>query len=108
GSNCPIGGSGNYTPRHNGILFFQDVVGNPPSSSNSSCQQHIRPYGELSGDLSNDRVHGYNVLIPNLCHDMHSNSCAGSSDVVKQGDDWLAANPPTILNSSVYRGGHAL
>jgi phosphatidylinositol-3-phosphatase len=108
GSDCPISNSGNYTPRHNGILFFQDVVGNPPSSSTSSCQQHVRPYSELAGDLSNNRVSAYNVLIPNLCDDMHSNSCPGSSDVIKQGDDWLAANLPVILNSSVYQGGHAL
>ncbi len=108
GDNCPIGNSGNYTPRHNGILFFQDVVGNPPSSHSRLCQQHVRPYGELADDLTADKVHGYVVLIPNLCHDMHSNSCAGSSNVVKQGDDWLAANLPTILASKVYQGGTAL
>jgi phosphatidylinositol-3-phosphatase len=108
GAECPIGNSGAYTPRHNGILFFQDVVGNPPSTSNASCQQHVRPYGELADDLDANRVAGYNVLVPNLCHDMHSNSCPGSSNVVKQGDDWLAANLPTILDSPVYRSGSAV
>jgi phosphatidylinositol-3-phosphatase len=105
---CPIQNSGNYTPRHNGILFFQDVVGAPPSTSNAYCQQHVRPYSELTDDLDASRVAGYNVVIPNLCHDMHSNSCPGSSNVVRQGDDWLAANLPTILNSPVYQSGHAL
>jgi hypothetical protein len=108
GTNCPIQNAGVYTPRHNGILFFQDVVGNPPSATNSYCRQHVRPYGELADGLDAGRVGGYNVLIPNLCHDMHSNSCPGSSDVVKQGDDWLKANLPTILDSEVYRSGHAL
>lgn len=108
GTNCPISSTGNYTPRHEPFLFFQDVSGNPPASSNSYCRQHLRPYSQLAGDLSNDRVRGYNFLTPNLCHDMHSNSCAGSSNVVKQGDDWLKANLPTILNSKVYKSGSAL
>jgi phosphatidylinositol-3-phosphatase len=108
GTNCPISGTGNYTPRHEPFLFFQDVSGNQPSSSNSYCRQHLRPYSQLAGDLSNDRVRGYNFLTPNLCHDMHSNSCSGSSNVVKQGDDWLRANLPTILNSKVYKSGSAL
>ncbi|HEU0113477.1 MAG TPA: alkaline phosphatase family protein [Thermomicrobiales bacterium] len=108
GDVCPIENAGAYTPRHNGILFFQDVVGGPPSKSNADCRQHIRPYGELGDDLAAGRVAGYNVLIPNLCHDMHSNDCPGSGDVVKQGDDWLAANLPEILASQDYRAGRAL
>ncbi|HMG24928.1 MAG TPA: hypothetical protein VK607_26510, partial [Kofleriaceae bacterium] len=33
-----------------------------------------------------------------LCHDMHSNSCTGSSDPIKQGDTWLSQNVPAIIN----------
>jgi hypothetical protein len=29
---------------------------------------------------------------------MHSNSCAGSSDPIKQGDTWLSTNVPAIIN----------
>ena len=108
GTTCPISGAGNYTPRHEPFLFFQDVAGTPPSASTSSCQQHVRPYSQLAGDLSNDRVRGYNFLTPNLCHDMHSNNCSGSSNVIKQGDDWLKANLPAILNAKVYKSGAAL
>jgi hypothetical protein len=34
---------------------------------------------------------------------MHSNSCTGSSDPIKQGDTWLSTNVPAILS---YLGTH--
>lgn len=83
-------------------------VGCPPSADTASCQQHIRPYLELAGDLANDTVHGYAFLTPNLCHDMHRNLCWGGWNPVKQGDEWLAANLPPILASAVYQRGEAL
>ncbi|HET7093207.1 MAG TPA: alkaline phosphatase family protein [Thermomicrobiales bacterium] len=108
GDDCPIANAGDYTPRHNPVVFFQDVVGDPPSPANVACRQHVRPYDELADDLTGDRVRGYAIVTPNLCHDMHSNDCPGSEDVVRQGDDWLRANLPTLLASPIYRSGAAL
>jgi hypothetical protein len=108
GTDCPIARVGHYVPRHNPFLFFHDVSGDPPSADTASCQQHIRPYRELAGDLANDTVHGYAFLTPNLCHDMHPNLCWGGWNPVKQGDNWLAANLPPILASAVYLRGEAL
>ena len=94
---CPIAASGNYAPKHDPFIFFRDVAGSPPSKTNAFCVAHHKALSALAADLANDRVAAYNFITPNLCHDMHSNSCAGSSDPIKQGDSCLAANVPAIL-----------
>lgn len=102
---CPIAGSGNYAPKHDPFIFFRDVSGNPPSKTNAFCTAHHKAYSALAGDLTNNRVAAYNFITPNLCHDMHSNSCTGSSDPIKQGDTWLSTNVPPILSDiSTHQG----
>jgi hypothetical protein len=101
---CPIASGGHYAPKHDPFVFFQDVSGNPPSKTNSYCAAHHKPYSALANDLANNKVASYVFITPNLCHDMHSNTCAGSSDPIKQGDDWLKANVPAILS---YCNAHA-
>jgi hypothetical protein len=94
---CPIASSGNYAAKHDPFVFFRDVVGSTPSKTNAFCTAHHKPLTSLATDLANDAVAAYNFITPNLCHDMHSNSCSGSSDPIKQGDAWLQANVPAIL-----------
>lgn len=95
---CPIAGSGNYAPKHDPFIFFRDVSGATPSKTNAFCVAHHKALTALASDLTNDRVAAYNFITPNLCHDMHSNSCTGSSDPIKQGDTWLSTNVPAILS----------
>jgi hypothetical protein len=95
---CPIAGSGNYAPKHDPFIFFRDVSGNPPSKTTTLCVAHHKAFSALASDLTNDRVAAYNFITPNLCHDMHSNSCSGSSDPIKQGDTWLSQFVPPIIN----------
>ena len=103
GTNCPLTGSGLYAPKHNPMVFFDDVTNtNDPNSSN--CISHIRPYTELAPDLQQNTEANYNFITPNLCNDMHD-TCAPLNDSVKQGDTWLAQNLPTILNSQAYMNG---
>ncbi len=103
GSDCPLTGSGLYAPKHNPMVFFDDITNaNDPNSSN--CISHIRPYTELATDLQQNTEANYNFITPNLCNDMHD-SCAPLNDSVKQGDTWLAQNLPTILNSQAYMNG---
>jgi len=103
GKVCPLTGVGSYAPKHNPMVFFDDVTGtNDPNSA--YCIAHIRPYNELTTDLRQDRVARYNFITPNLCDDMHD-SCAPSYDSVKQGDTWLAQNIPLILDSQAYKNG---
>jgi hypothetical protein len=95
---CPIAASGNYAPKHDPFIFFQDVAGSPPSKTSSACSTHHKALTALAADLTNDTVAAYNFITPNLCHDMHSNSCSGSSDPIKQGDSWLSTNVPAIIS----------
>jgi phospholipase C len=95
---CPIATSGNYAPKHDPFIFFKDVAGSPPSKTNALCTAHHKALTALAGDLVNNRVAAYNFITPDQCHDMHSNSCAGSSDPIKQGDTWLSQNVPQIIN----------
>lgn len=95
---CPIASSGNYAPKHDPFIFFRDVSGSTPSKTNAFCAAHHKALTALATDLANNTVAAYNYITPNLCHDMHSNSCTGSSDPIKQGDTWLSQNVPAIIN----------
>ena len=103
GSDCPLTNNGLYAPKHNPMVFFDDVTNtNDPNSAN--CIAHVRPFTELATNLQNNTVARYNFITPNLCNDMHD-TCAPLNDSVKQGDTWLAQNLPTILNSQAYKNG---
>ncbi len=100
---CPLTGNGSYAPKHNPMVFFDDVTNtNDPHSS--YCIAHIRPYTELASDLQQQTQARYNFITPNLCDDMHD-TCAPLYDSVKQGDTWLAQNLPPILDSQAYKSG---
>jgi hypothetical protein len=106
GATCPLSSSGNYAAKHNPFVFFDDLTGRL-NASDPTCIAHNRPYSELATDLANGTVGRFNFITPNLCHDMH-NSCAPTSNLIKQGDDWLASEVPKILGSRAYQDGGAL
>lgn len=97
---CPIYASGFYAPKHDPFVFFQDVAGNPPSSTNKYCADHHKAYdrstfGQL---LTHQQVAQYNFTTPNLCNDMHgANGCGGSGDIAR-GDQWLQTNLPPVID----------
>jgi phosphatidylinositol-3-phosphatase len=103
GKDCPLTENGVYAPKHNPMVFFDDVTdGNSPISA--ICIARVRPYSELAGDLQKNTQARYNFITPSLCDDMHD-TCAPFNDAVKQGDTWLQQNLPTILNSQAYQNG---
>ena len=103
GTGCPLIGDGLYAPKHDPMVFFNDVT-NTNNPNASYCIAHIRPYTELATDLQRNSHARYNFITPNLCDDMHD-TCAPLNDSVKQGDSWLAQNIPMILNSQAYKNG---
>jgi hypothetical protein len=105
---CPITGVNKYAPKHNPMVYFDDVVGNPPSSSSAECIAHVRPYGELATDLANGTQAQYNFITPNLCNDMHDSFGCATGDSVKNGDAWLSTEVPKILASQAYKDDGAL
>lgn len=106
GSVCPLDSSGSYAPKHNPMIFFDDVT-NTNDLHSAYCIAHERPYTELASDLQQQTVARYNFITPNLCDDMHD-SCAPSYNSVLQGDSWLASQVPLILASQAYQHGGAL
>ena len=100
GTSCPLVSVKNYAPKHNPVVFFDDVTGNNNLAS-AYCISHVRPYSDLANDLQNNTVARYNFITPNLCHDMHDCS-------VTAGDTWLSGEVPKILRSQAYKDGGAL
>ena len=107
GTDCPLVKEHFYAPKHNPMIFFDDVTDtNNPAST--YCISHNRPFSELVTDLQHNTVARYNFITPNLCNDMHGNVECVDSNRVKNGDDWLAHNIPAILNSEAYADGGVL
>ncbi len=107
GGTCPLTANGLYDPKHNPMLFFDDVTdGRFPASP--KCITHVRPLYELERDLTNDTVAAYDFITPNLCNDMHNNSGCAHTDAIANGDEWLAGEVPKILDSAAYKRGGAL
>ena len=106
GACVPLIPTNGYTPRHNPFVYFDDVTGtNNPNWAYGIA--HIRPYGELSSDLTNGTMARYNFITPTLCHDMHD-ACWPVGNAIRQGDNWLASAVPKILDSPAYQDGGAL
>jgi hypothetical protein len=61
---------------------YSQIIGN--LTNFAQCSTQVVPLGPTP-DLSAK----FTFITPNLCRDMHSNSCSGSSDVILQGDKWL-------------------
>ena len=101
GTACPLFGEGDYAPKHNPMVFFDDMTDGVTASS-PTCIAHIRPYTELAADLSSGHVADYNFISPNLCDDMH-NDCGG--DPIQNGDAWLSREVPKIMASDAYKRG---
>ncbi len=99
----PLDPEGGYVPRHNPFVFFDDVTGTNNANYPYGIA-HIRPFTELAADLANNNVAAYNFITPDLCDDMHD-ACPPTYNALAQGDAWLAAQIPMILNSAAYQAG---
>jgi len=97
-----------YVPRHNPMVYFDDVTGGNDARS-ATCIQHVRPFGELASDLRAHHAAAYNFITPNLCHDMHGQiaKCL-FSNLVHEGDRWLSQTIPMIQASQAYKDGGAI
>lgn len=107
GDDCPLVSRDNYAPKHNPMIYFDDVTDNNNPQS-AYCIEHVRPYSELAQDLTNDTTARYNFITPNQCHDMHNPRFCETDDPVKNGDNWLADAVPAIQASDAYQKGGVL
>jgi phosphatidylinositol-3-phosphatase len=107
GEQCPLTSTGRYGAKHNPMVFFDDVTDSRHAKS-PYCIAHIRPYGELAGDLARGNVAHYNFITPDLCNDMHDSAGCADSDSIANGDAFLSREVPKILASKAYQDGGAL
>jgi phospholipase C len=88
-SSCDHSNSGNYAVRHNPAVYYTSLHG---------CSSDDVSYSHLASDLAHNRLPAFSFITPNLIDDMHNGTVA-------DGNKWLSANLPTILNSAEYRNG---
>ena len=93
-SNCDKSDSGNYAVRHDPAVYYTNYA---------QCGTQVVPLGSTP-DLSA----AFTFITPNLCHDLHSNSCSGSSNVILQGDQWLQTFVPSLLATPQYLAGNTV
>ncbi|MEP6863507.1 MAG: alkaline phosphatase family protein [Deltaproteobacteria bacterium] len=94
---CPIASSGFYAAKHDPFVFFTDVSGSPPSSTNAYCAAHHKAYSAFAADLAAGTMPAYVFITPNLCNDMHGAiGCPSGTDITR-GDTWLSNELPRIV-----------
>lgn len=103
---CPVADAYPYATYNVPFLFFDDVVGSPPSQNAKRCIEHVVPFDRLAADLAAGTVPRYAFIVPDDCDNMHDDCNTG--DPVKQGDDWLGSVVPGILASNAYTSGGAV
>ena len=104
GTNCPLTSQGLYAPKHNPMVYFNDIT-NTNNPASPVCIAHVRPYVELATDLQHNTQARYNFITPNSCNDMHGSTSCLFDNGVASGDSWLAAQAPAILHSAAYQDG---
>lgn len=103
---CPIADNSPFRTYNVPFLFFDDVVGNPPSTTAKRCIDHVVPFSQLADDLAAKAAPRYAFIVPDDCDNMHDDCNTG--DPVRQGDDWLSKAVPAVVASSAYADGGAL
>ena len=111
GTTCPLSNSTaasglHYAPKHNPMVYFDDVTDTNKATS-PNCIAHVRPFTELSADLSAGKAPRYSFITPNLCNDMHGDTGCPADDI-KTGDTWLSTTIPMITASAQYKDGGAI
>jgi hypothetical protein len=92
-SNCSLSNSGQYAVRHNPAAYYTNI--------RTACQSQDLPLTSAP-DLSAR----FTFITPDLCHDMHSSTCASNAaQQVQVGDQWLSRFLPTVLSSAPYQAG---
>ena len=83
----------NYADRHVPFLYYDDIVGTP-----SRCNEHLRQFTELQGDLAQDTLPAYSFITPDTCDDGHDAPCNdGRPGGLTTADLFLQNNLPALL-----------
>lgn len=95
------GAGPDYADRHNPFVTFPDFVGDP-----ARCAAHQRPFTELAGDITHDRVPRFAFITPDTCHDGHDDPCSGGQPGgLKSANRWLSRQLPSVLAYLAHHDG---
>jgi phosphatidylinositol-3-phosphatase len=102
-SNCHGFDTQTYAARHNPALYYRDIG----ARGDGTCKRFDVPFAELGDDLAAGTLPQFALIVPNIYHDMHSDSpvsraCDFRSVIqseVCQGDRWLARKLPALLSN---------
>lgn len=83
-------GAGDYARKHNPAISFKSIQTAP-----QRCAK-IQPLSAFDPGAAD-----FQLIVPNLCHDMHDCSVA-------EGDKWLSSWVPRLLDSSAWKDGGVL
>ena len=111
----------NFVCKHTGQLFFPATNGSTVNTADTGttnvAASHYPPLEQLATDLANNTQAAYNVITPDQYNDMHTalnggftykgTAYTGDSAQVAQGDNFCSIVVPRIMNSPVYKAGHA-
>lgn len=89
---CTRVSSGEYAARHNPALYYRNLRG--------QCAQRDVPLRNPP-DLSA----AFTLIVPGLCHTMHSCEATTRRTQVRTGDRWLEQEMRLLLSSPQYRAG---
>jgi hypothetical protein len=98
----------NYAVKHNPDEFFSYNIGATaangytPQANDPFGIAHNQPLQQFYQDLLTGKVGKFNYITPDQYNDMHSLR-NGSTDLIAQGDNWLAQNIPLIMASQAYK-----
>jgi hypothetical protein len=110
----------NFSPKHDGQLFFTATNGGNDFSPSNPEAQHYAPLQQFQTDLNNNTVAKYNLITPNQFNDMHSslntnftyNGVTYTHNTDQQaiaiGDNFLSQIVPTIMASQAYKNNGAI
>ena len=103
----------NFSPKHDGQLFFTDTNGGNSFSPSNPESQFYAPLEQFQTDLNNNTVARYSLITPDQFNDMHStlsggftyNSIhyTGDSANIAQGDNFLSKIIPMIEASAAFQ-----
>jgi len=111
----PYNGSNDYeySPKHDGQLFFTDTNGGPNFTSTNPEVSHYAPLQQLATDLKSNKVAQYSTITPDLYNDMHDSlpngftyhgvTYTGDQSAIAQGDNFLSMIIPKIMASPAYQ-----
>lgn len=89
-----------YASKHNPFINFTGTQG---------ALANMVPDTQLASDLASGSLANYSLVVPNQCNDMHGTGGCGTTPLITQGDDYVAATVGAITSSAVWaRGNNAI